>query len=366
MSNITAISCRAGHFQFSRDRIFHFLNEMFSDKNIFRKFQFIWNESGITNKYSVIPDFDLDCNEPLLYKKTDVLPTTSVRMQVYKSEAVKLGLLVAQESIKKANIRVNEITHLITVSCTGMCAPGLELLLAHELQLDSKVKKHAINFMGCYAAFHGLRLGDIIVKDNPQSQVLIVCVELCSLHLRNDKSDDNLLSLTLFSDGGSACIMQGGAIAGPYLECVDFNSDWIPDSSSEMGWDIGDQGFEMILKRTIPDFIERNIKYCFDQLLVKNKLLKSQITTYAIHPGGKNILNSFCKALHLDQDELGISFNILKEFGNMSSATILFVLQQVLERSIKSNGSQMVYAAAFGPGITVESALFKHMNSNHG
>jgi alpha-pyrone synthase len=351
-----------GKHRLSLQEMSDFVYTMNDDAVARRKFGFLLRDQSIGHKYAVIPDFCADCQQPVLYHTAAQPATTAARMKVYETEAVTIGLTVAEETIAKSGIDRQQITHIITVSCTGMFAPGLEAVLCEQLGLTPATQRHTVNFMGCYAAFHAFRLADIICRADTDSKVLIVCVELCSLHFRQDSSDDNLLATYLFSDGASACMVSNDIPNSSYFACHKFSSVIIPEGKADMAWNIGDTGFEMILKRTIPQHIGRNIAHAFAQLLATRNLTQTDIAHYAIHPGGKHILTAFKRALALDSTTLAHSHNVLFDYGNMSSATILFVLKRFLTQPPPPTAptrKEWLYTAAFGPGLTVESGLFE-------
>jgi alpha-pyrone synthase len=361
LSNIIAIATQNAPYKLGLDEMSDFVYGMNEDEVAKRKFGFLLRDKSICHKYAAIPDFQRACETPVLYKSKTEEATTADRMQVFETAATALGLAACEKVLYNSNTPKNEITHIVTVTCTGLFAPGLEAVLTDKLGLNDNIQRYSVNFMGCYAAFHGLRLADLICRADADSVVLVVCVELCSLHFRKDSSDDNLLSTYLFSDGAAACIVANKTPKNAYLSCHDFASLIIKEGKQDMAWYVGNTGFEMVLKRSIPQHIERNIAAAFTAFLAKKGLAQTDIAHYAIHPGGKNILKAFERALDLPETDLAISHAILYEYGNMSSATILFVLEQLLlENAIKTteNDKKWVYAAAFGPGLTVENGLF--------
>jgi predicted naringenin-chalcone synthase len=361
LSNIIAIATQNAPYKLGLDEMSDFVYGMNDDVVAKRKFGFLLRDNSIGHKYAAIPDFQRSCQTPVLYKTKSTEATTAARMQVFETAAVPLAFAACEKVLTQSNTPKNTITHIVTVTCTGLFAPGLEAVLTEKLALNPTIQRHSVNFMGCYAAFHGLRLADFICRADSDSVVLVVCVELCSLHFRKDSSDDNLLSTYLFSDGAAACIVANKTPKTPYLSCHKFASLIIPDGKKDMAWNIGNTGFEMVLKRSIAQHIERNIATAFTDFLAAKGLTQADIAHYAIHPGGKNILKAFERALQLPETDLAISHAILYEYGNMSSATILFVLEQfLLQKNQKTteNDKKWLYAAAFGPGLTVESGLF--------
>jgi alpha-pyrone synthase len=355
LSKIVSIASKTGGYTIAIEQLGAFIDKMNEDKTAVRKFNFLSRDQSIAFKNSVIPDFRLDETAPELISLENRNPPTADRMKAYAKHAPRISHEVASEAIKKAAIINADITHIITVSCTGLIAPGLEIMLTESLALRTDIKRYGVNFMGCYAAFHALRMANDIVKNNTEPcNVLIVCTELCSLHYRNNSDDDNILSTFLFSDGAAACIVSNYSKVKKHISLLDFDTRLIIEGKSDMSWDVGNNGFEMVLNKNIPIYLRENILKVYQDLLTKNNI--ENIEHYAIHPGGKNILKAFSSALNITDDELHHSYNILKRCGNMSSATILFVLQQFLESDVEN---QHVYAAAFGPGLTVESAILK-------
>lgn len=359
-NKIISIASSGGQYPVLPSRITEVTAQMYGKKEA-QKMRFLARTEAIQQKFSVLPDFDESCDNPVLFNDFDHLPGTAARMQVFQKEALALSEKVAKGAIQKARLTSENITHIITVTCTGAYAPGLDIELSNRLQLQNGIKRHAVNFMGCYAAFHALRLADMICDTTEHANVLIVCTELCTLHLRKDTSNDNLLSTYLFSDGAAACIMTNNETGTKKaLECQLFDSALVPKGHEDMGWYIGDDGFQMILSNKVPAHIKAHIGEVFHRAIDQLGLSTNDIQHYAIHPGGKNILDAFAEALDIPKEALAISYDILSNYGNMSSATTLFVLQKMLEQEkVQQSRKEWLYAAAFGPGITIENALFK-------
>ncbi|WP_209329261.1 type III polyketide synthase [Lunatimonas salinarum] len=326
-----------------------------------RKLQFLARDAGIAVKHMAINDFSLN-GKGVLYRWNGTGyqdPDTAIRLGHFLPLATKLGTEAATTCLRRREVDAEQITHLIAVSCTGVEAPGLEIALYRSLNLPARAERGAVNFMGCYAVFHALKQADYICRANPGSKVLIVSVELCSLHFRNSEENDNLLSTVLFSDGAAAALIEGGsADQHPVLRLNAFASTLISEGKDAMGWHIGIRGFEMILSSAVPKHIGSNMRQAYQQLLTKGGLEPTDIVGYAIHPGGKNILMAFAEAIGCEMEDLQVSFDVMREHGNMSSATILFVLERILYQSLLHGP---FYAAAFGPGLTVESGLFSRL-----
>lgn len=356
MSYLSKIETFLPQHKLSPESFVAWAEPFFAHKDSVRKLSFLAKVSGIDQKYTAIPDFLTTPEKSLLYNHPDRrLPSTGERMGVFMPHAIELAYGAAIKIFENSDVLQTEITHIITVSCTGLVAPGLEIELSNRLNLSANVQRSAVNFMGCYAAFHAIKQAHYICGAQPESKVLIVAVELCSLHFRNCDSADNLLSSILFSDGAAAVLVTDQTPTNSHLQAIDFSSVLIQEGKNDMAWEVGDAGFQMQLKNQIPDHIQNNIRGVFDALLAKNALTPAQICAYAIHPGGKNILQGFLKALGRNENDLKESFETLRDYGNMSSVSVLFVLKSILDNPILEGP---VYSAAFGPGLSVESGLF--------
>jgi predicted naringenin-chalcone synthase len=328
----------------------------------------LYRASGIQYRHSVLPDFgqsesfsffpDNDSLEPF--------PGVQQRMNLYRQEALGLSLSAVRDCLKaQKEIAEEDITHLITVSCTGMYAPGLDIELIDKLGMSTQVQRSCINFMGCYAAFNGLKAADHIIRSDADAKVLLVCTELCTIHFQKEKNEDNLLSNALFADGSAAVLLSGKAAKGmAQLSLEQFHCDLAPEGSQEMAWQIGDMGFEMKLSAYVPDVISQGISRLTQQLLHKMQRKSGnspQISPdyYAIHPGGKRILAVIEEELDLTKEDNRFAYEILRNYGNMSSATVLFVLQAICQALTPADQDKHILSFAFGPGLTMESMLLK-------
>jgi len=364
LTYIHSIQTESAKFKVTQNEMVDFLTYSLLDDTAIRKYKALQRDQSILYKYSVLPDFNASQNAKLLFKSPSSAPSTEQRMEIFKKEALQLSSKVCKATITDAGVKTTDITHIIGITCTGVYAPGLEVEMVQALGLSNHVQRHSVNFMGCHAAFHGLRLADLICRKQEDANVLLFSVELCSLHFRQDNSDDNLLSTFLFGDGAAALLLSGKKPTHQkaYLSCLDFDSFLLPEGIKDMSWDIGSHGFEMRLNRNVPSHIEQHMLEAFIHLLSRNNLSQENIKSFAIHPGGKNILKAFENGLHLTKDALSESYHILSEFGNMSSATVLFVLKRILDNPQTAKNAP-VYAAAFGPGLSIESGLFEwHTN----
>lgn len=350
MSYIHSISNTPAPFVITPENMMETVAKSYQKKESVRKFNALVKRGGIAQKQSVLPDFSGESTALFDFTNNTVV-STQERMQVFEEKAHELALKSAQESLLKSQLKNTQITHIITVSCTGMSAPGLEISLSKALGLNHNVQKHAVNFMGCYATFHALKLADAFVKGNADANVLVVGVELCTLHFTPAEHDDNLLSTYLFGDGSAAMMVSGQKVSKQHLELLKHDSTIIDNGSQDMAWNIGNQGFEMVLNSKVPKHILQHISGLHKQFTEGLNVQK-----FAIHPGGKEILRAFENSLGISKNDLDISYEVLQKHGNMSAVTILFIWKKILEQA---NDGENIYSAAFGPGLTIEQALFK-------
>jgi len=341
---------------FVRDFLKSHLGE---DRRVGLAIHHIYKNSGIDARYSVIPDFGDSGSADGLFFDADTqtlkTPGTAERNEIYQREASKLFTNLAQRVISETpGVRADSITHVITVSCTGFYAPGPDLDIVHACSLNPSVQRYHIGFMGCYAAFPALRMAKTIIESDRKATVLVVSVELCTLHLKFNTDADSLISTSVFADGGAAVIVSGSAEktikSGFRIE--ELNTQLVPKGAGDMAWTIGNNGFDMILSSYIPDMLSSGIRELLNPLLEKTGLSIQSIENWAIHPGGRAILDKISAELGLDESSISPSREVLGNFGNMSSATILFVLDAWRKRA--TDNEQSVVAMAFGPGLTVE------------
>ncbi len=335
-----------------------------------RKLQVIYRASAIKYRYSVLEDFALG-NAGDFYKKgDDLFPSTSRRMQIYEQEAIKYAQIAAENCIEQAGQNQGKqfdkgsITHLIAVSCTGMYAPGIDIELIEKLGLEPSVQRTCINFMGCYASFNAFKVSDAICKSNPDAKVLMVGVELCTLHLQKSAENDDLISNAIFADGAGAVLFEANSKAQKSFVLEHFRCGLIPSGKKEMAWRIHDAGFLMRLSSYVPDFLEEGVHPVIGQLLQQMNLPLERIQHFAIHPGGRKILEVLESSLHISKEQNKAAYQTLRNYGNMSSVTILFVLKYLWERMQSSNHQEKILSMAFGPGLTLEAALLSvHFNT---
>jgi predicted naringenin-chalcone synthase len=237
-----------------------------------------------------------------------------------------------------------------------MAAPGLDLQVMELMDLPKNIFRTSINFMGCYAAVHALKLADAICESEKESKVLIVCTELCTLHFQREPTMDNIASSLLFGDGSAAVLVTPDAHPAKGIHLSSFYSEVVPKGKKDMAWELSSTGFLMTLSGYIPDLIEEDFERLVTTALQKNNLRQSDITHWCIHPGGKKILEAIHESLHFSNGRLDRSYDVLKEYGNMSSATIFFVLEKIMN-DLKYDQSGTLFGAAFGPGLTMETFI---------
>ncbi|GAA4319460.1 type III polyketide synthase [Flaviaesturariibacter amylovorans] len=319
-----------------------------------RKMRFMYNQSGIDQRYSVLPDYSRPASEWTFYPATeglDPFPSLEQRMAVYNKQAPALSVDAIRDCLKH-DYPPESVTHLITVSCTGMSAPGLDLQIVELLDLPRDIFRTSVNFMGCYAALHALRLGDALCRGQKDARVLIVCTELCTLHFQRGGTMDNIASALLFGDGSAAVLLAHDDAPGEGLHLTGFRSEVVPQGKRDMAWELSSTGFQMTLSNYIPELIEEDFGAIMDRALADQQLQRSDVTHWCIHPGGRRILEAIQKSIGMAKEQLADSYEVLRQYGNLSSATVLFVLKRMLDQRVPIG---RMAGAAFGPGLTVET-----------
>ena len=264
-------------------------------------------------------------------------------MDFYQQHALKLAI----EAIDKLD--VTGTTHIIVTSCTGFYAPGLDLDIVRHYGLAPSVERTMIGFMGCYAAFNALKLARHIVRSDDAAKILVINLELCTLHLTKARTLEDFLAFLLFGDGCAASIVSAVPSG---LELKEFRSTVVPNSAELITWNIGDAGFDMLLSTKVPAAIHTALPDMLGDVTAGAEA--ADIAHWAIHPGGRAILDAVRDGAGIDEEAMAPSRDILRRFGNMSSASIMFVLEEILNAKPQGEGCAM----AFGPGLTVESMRF--------
>ncbi len=338
------------------------MRQLDSDGKGARLLRRIYRHSAIEKRHSVIKDYRHGEGDGLFFDANDgsfLSPSTKERNALYTREARKLFSETARKVIDGcAGIDSRDISHVITVSCTGFFAPGPDYYIVKDLGLDVCTERFHIGFMGCYGAFPALKMARAFCRADPEAVVLMVCLELCTLHLEPSEDIDDIIATSVFSDGAAGAIVSARwpDPSASALRIESLLSTVAPDSEGDMAWTIGDRGFDMVLSTYVPRILQANVDSIVNALLNQNSLSFEDIDHWAIHPGGRAILDKVELGLGLEEHALDASRRILREYGNMSSATILFVLEEILKAG-NMHSSDTMYAMAFGPGLTVESAL---------
>ena len=358
-SRIVSIGTAVPEYLTLQNTILSFMHKEYQDPAASRKLNVLFHHSAINSRHSAVPDFS-DTDERFLFPLTHELPQVAERMDVYKQESLPLAVRAVNNSFKNIKSSVAEfgITHLITVTCTGIYSPGLDIDLLQELDLPADVFRTSLNFLGCNAAFPALKIADSIVKSHTDARVLIVSVELCTLHFQPKNNSDNLLSNTIFGDGAAAVIMVSESMAIEHnlkgFSLTGFYPILLKRGKGLMGWNITSINFEMILAAGVPEFLGEELEQVMGAVYEKLNLTIDTIDHWAVHPGGKKILDIVQRGLQLKNNELRYSYEVLNNYGNMSSPTILFVLNEIFKNN-PVNG-ETVFAMGFGPGISIETA----------
>jgi len=306
------------------------------------------DKAQIAHRFSVLaPEQHPDSTARAGFYAGGGYPTTAERMRAYQAHAPVL----AERAVGGLHLgSAPGVTHLVVTSCTGFYAPGVDMDIVERCGLDPSVERTVVGFMGCSAAMNGMKLAHHIVRSEPGARVLLVSLELCSLHLQETDTLEQLLSFLLFADGCAAALVS----AAPEGLAIDgFRSVLVPETRGLITWNIGDSGFDMFLSGKVPSAIEHGLATCAGEVLDGAK--PEDIDLWAVHPGGRTILDAVERALSLPRSALSPSRDVLREMGNMSSATVLFVLQRTLA---KARAGQRGCAMAFGPGLVAETMRF--------
>lgn len=356
MATVISIGTAVPENKHLQEDILHFMQDAFDvDDTEKRKLKYLYHQSSINTRHSVIPDFGLPKEEwQFIPADRDApFPNLDKRMEVYDREALPLSIAAIKDCL--GDINPKELTHLITVSCTGMSAPGLDLLIAEELKLSPTLFRTSVNFMGCYAAIHALKLAKLIVDGDDSAKVLLVCTELCTIHFQKEYTVDNVSSSLLFADGCAAALVTNGEEGGGF-KLLSFYSLIDSNGKDDMSWKLSSKGFLMSLSSYVADIVKADIAGLVEKALLPNNLQVSDMTHWCIHPGGRKILESVEQSLHIDKKQLQESYDVLGKYGNMSSPTILFVMKELMAKASKGEN---LFGCAFGPGLTMETLTAK-------
>ncbi|WCD91836.1 type III polyketide synthase [Microbacterium sp. nov. GSS16] len=329
--------------------------------------------AGVETRHTVLAELDpaAEIDAPQFLERTTgelLEPGTAVRNDIYAREADRLFIEAAGRTLAAdPDLSASDVTHVVTVSCTGFHAPGPDYAIVRALGLSAAVQRYHLGFMGCYAALPALRAAAQFCRADPDAVVLVASVELCTLHLRSSDDPDAIIASSLFADGAAAALVTARRLPtdAPGFVIDAFHTALIPDGEADMAWTVGDTGFEMVLSTRVPQLIGAHIDDALGALWQGDEGIAGGlgrhpigelVRHWAIHPGGRSILDRVQERLGLDDGQLAPAREVLRTRGNMSSATVLFVLQRILEHESPQPGER-VAAMAFGPGLTAESAL---------
>jgi predicted naringenin-chalcone synthase len=318
----------------------------------------MYRRAGVETRHSVVLNAstgDLALRQSF-YGDQD--PTTRDRLLRYEAEAGKLGVAAGRAALEDAGIAPERVTHLVTVSCSGFHAPGFDIALMKQLSLGPEVARTHVGFMGCHGALNGMRVARGFLEADPGACVLLCAVELCSLHHQYGWDAEKIVANALFADGAAAVVLVAGESRTPSpapYQVVASGSVLIDDSEDAMTWRIGNHGFEMSLSPRVPELICGHLRPWLSTWLGRHGLSIETVGSWAVHPGGPRILGAFVEATGLDRAVLDCSHQVLAAYGNMSSPTVVFIL----DRLRRNNSRRPCVALAFGPGLAIEAALLQ-------
>lgn len=321
----------------------------------------VFKSCGVERRYTCEPNYLgplEDCRYLPLREEMDV-PSTEERMRTYQREALPLGLEAAEQALNDAGISREKVSHMITVSCTGQFQPGLDIMLIRHLGLSPRVNRLPLIFQGCAAGLKAIQMARDVVQGDPSAHVLIVCVELCTLHFQPVKEREALFAASFFGDGASACVIGCPEAWHQHVLKLGYGySVLLPDSTEDMTWEVGDIGFELYLSPRIPKLLAAHLEEELRLLLHEDQLPE----LWAIHPGGRGIVDAVQDVMRLSDEQTRYSRDVLRTAGNLSSVTIMFVLNAMrMDMKNRNEASTEGIAMAFGPGLTAELMRFSYV-----
>jgi alkylresorcinol/alkylpyrone synthase len=284
--------------------------------------------------------------------------TFEERNNDYIRISLEYSVQAIEDCVKKANINKEEITDILFVSTTGLATPSMDALIINKLRLNPHINRIPVWGLGCGGGVSGMAKANTLAKANADAIVLLVAVELCSLTLiKNDYSKSNFIGSSLFSDGVAACIIKGdNHKENNGVKYIASSSKLYYDSLDVMGWDFQDTGFKVLFSKDIPTFINEHIREDINNFLLKHQLELSDIKNFVFHPGGKKVLDAYNDALAVEGDFMKKTREVMNDYGNMSSATVLYVLEKFMREGFEPGYSLML---AMGPGFSSEMVLLK-------
>lgn len=327
-------------------------SQLHGDRRNSLLFQRMADKSGIEHRYSCLAPSNLpegDCVDAECFYKRGDFPDITARMQRFEQHAPQL----AQTAVERLQLgsQRDRITHLLVTCCTGFSAPGLDIELIERCGLPSTVERTIIGFMGCYAAINALKLANHIICSEASARVLIVNLELCTLHLKDTTDIEQMLSFFLFGDGCAACVVSAEPV-GVALDS--FHAVLVPGTRELITWSIRETGFDMVLSGRVPAVIHDGLQQHGNDILAGAPA--ASIGLWAVHPGGRSVLDAVERAFCLAPAALASSREILRRYGNMSSATVMFVIEKLMRSNTRGRTG---CAMSFGPGLIAETMLFR-------
>lgn len=331
------------------------------DEEKLRTLRAIYRRAGVDKRHTCVPYQTGFAWTELPMAETPHGPqrrgaSTDVRMQIYREHAPPLAIAAARQALAASAVPPRDISHLVTVSCTGFTAPGVDAALIDALELPLETERVNIGFMGCHGAINGLRAAKGLAAEDPTRRVLMVAVELCSLHYFFGDDADKLVSNALFADGAAALVGEAAserAAPKSKFRVLATGSTILPDTAGDMSWNVGDHGFEMTLAATVPERIATTLRPWLTRWLDRQGVSLAEIEHWAIHPGGPRIVSAVAESLELLPEATQPSRDVLANYGNMSSPTVLFIARRLMEQNAQGLGLMI----AFGPGLAAEVAL---------
>jgi predicted naringenin-chalcone synthase len=324
-----------------------------------RTLRALYRRSGVAKRHSVL--LERSCG-PLVERQSfypparddaDPGPATAQRMLRYEAEAPALATAAACRALGAAGVGAENVTHVVTISCTGFAAPGIDTRVIEGLGLPATTQRTHVGFMGCHGALNGLKVADSLVRADPDAVVLLCAVELCSLHFAYGWNPEMMVPNALFADGAASVVGCAHVPGDDAWRVAAFSTLLIPGTSDDMSWRIGDHGFRMTLSARVPDLVQDQVGAWLRGWLAEEGLGLGDVGSWAIHPGGPRILSAVEAAVGLGKERTRVSRGILSDYGNMSSATVLFTL----ERLRAERAPLPCVALALGPGLVAEAAL---------
>lgn len=334
------------------DTFVRFAGNLLRDRSSRLLFDRMVSRSQIERRWSCLTPTRPGANDTLDgdgFYRLGQFPSTGQRMSRYEVEAPILGAKAVDEL--KLGAMAREITHLIIATCTGFSAPGVDFEIIRHCGLSPSVERTLVGFMGCHAAINALKLARHVARSTPEAKVLVVCLELCTLHLQETEDLDRLLTFLLFGDGCAAALISAEPVG---LSLDGFHAEVVERAAEQIAWTIRDNGFDMVLSGQVPATIAHMLRARSERVLSGQPSEAFQL--WAVHPGGKSVLDAVENAFDLDESALDTSRAVLRNYGNMSSPTILFVLESLMRQELPRGARGC--AMAFGPGLTAETMLF--------